>query len=1090
MATVAQDDYHIAIFCALGIESDAVCGVFDELFDTESLPWRKAAGDPNIYSVGRIGLHNVVLVHLSGIGKVASATAAASLCASFGKIQLALVVGVCAGSPSTLDGKDDIYLGDVIISTQVVQADFGRDNTDGFESKLVQEGNLGPPPAQIRAFLHKLQLKGTVSKLHAKTKAAVLSSCKQMGMILPDCATDLLFPSGYDHKHRSSLKTTVQCNICKNENTPSCLVSQRSSCSQIGCEIGLAQRRRSKEISHGPSIHFGQFCSTDSVRKNGKTRDKLIKDHSVIAFEMEGAGVYEKLPSIVIKGVCDYADSHKNKVWQEYAATTSAQCCRFVLEEWPSSLTRIAVQPSSTEPAITKKSEEWIYEDLKRSYLKSLDFQQLDSRLFTIQLPHPTTCSWIAQAPEFKSWLDPSEVDQHHRILWIRGKPGSGKSTLLKHIYESRSLYFPELTCAAYFFYGQGHELQKSPVGMLRSLMYQLFLDKPHLLDLFMDLYRPRQGELIAKRIWTFTELRQFFFDCVRRKHLGGSLFIIDALDECSRDDDAREVATFCEDLTHQAIQQDVPLFICLSIRYFPNIGIKKSIRLDLDKKLEHTIDLSCYIQDKLRTSDQGIAEDLLQKAKHVFLWAVLVVRSLNTACDEGANDEELADILESTPEELHKIFEKLLGPPGAINKSTRLILQLVLYSFRPLTAQSLYLLVKACETPEKIKSWSQSGMSSERLDNYITTTSRGLLEVHRQGSTARKAYVNVQFIHESVRDYLTTDKHLTTQTVTLQHDARTESSDLDLGKTIRGSFAVDFCHEEIAQTCIYSIKAAPKQPTGPFHDLQDYPQIKYALYAVLCHISKVIEPCKRTELLRAYARDFVDPILYSEQPASSFMGDALLRSVIDLYAPFDQSRHRRLQPSELAKLLKNILDDTEIISMNKALQSKCRYEDALFAACRAKWKKGVAILLDGGAQIVLNKDDNVLHFTMRCLVHSEDIQRNAVYEAIAELLVDAAAARGQSLAPPCGADLVPLVVACRFASDELVTKLLKAGADPNVTDPEWGFSLSVAILLRRYEIARLLLHFGADPNGSECESWPPLAYAVQLGRTDLVQLL
>ena len=192
--------------------------------------------------------------------------------------------------------------------------------------------------------------------------------------------------------------------------------------------------------------------------------------------------------------------------------------------------------------------------------------------------------------------------------------------------------------------------------------MYQLFLDKPHLLDLFTDLYRPRQGELIAKRIWTFTELRQFFFDCVRRKHLGGSLFIIDALDECSRDDDAREVATFCEDLTHQAIQQDVPLFICLSIRYFPNIGIKKSIRLDLDKKLEHTIDLSCYIQDKLRTSDQGIAEDLLQKAKHVFLWAVLVVRSLNTACDEGANDEELADILESTPEELHKIFEKLLG--------------------------------------------------------------------------------------------------------------------------------------------------------------------------------------------------------------------------------------------------------------------------------------------------------------------------------------------------------------------------------------------------------------------------------------------
>jgi nucleoside phosphorylase len=53
----------------------------------------------------------------------------------------------------------------------------------------------------------------------------------------------------------------------------------------------------------------------------------------VIAFEMESAGAWDYLPTIVIKSVCDYADSHKNKEWQEYAAATAAACTKAFLEE-------------------------------------------------------------------------------------------------------------------------------------------------------------------------------------------------------------------------------------------------------------------------------------------------------------------------------------------------------------------------------------------------------------------------------------------------------------------------------------------------------------------------------------------------------------------------------------------------------------------------------------------------------------------------------------------------------------------------------------------------------------------------------------
>ena len=72
----------------------------------------------------------------------------------------------------------------------------------------------------------------------------------------------------------------------------------------------------------------------DTVMKSGSHRDEIAKRDGIIAFEMEGAGVWDYFPSIVIKGVCDYADSHKNKQWQPYAAATAAACTKAFLEGW------------------------------------------------------------------------------------------------------------------------------------------------------------------------------------------------------------------------------------------------------------------------------------------------------------------------------------------------------------------------------------------------------------------------------------------------------------------------------------------------------------------------------------------------------------------------------------------------------------------------------------------------------------------------------------------------------------------------------------------------------------------------------------
>jgi nucleoside phosphorylase len=40
-------------------------------------------------------------------------------------------------------------------------------------------------------------------------------------------------------------------------------------------------------------------------------------------------------PCLVIRGICDYADSHKNKKWQGYAAATAAACAKELLSVIP-----------------------------------------------------------------------------------------------------------------------------------------------------------------------------------------------------------------------------------------------------------------------------------------------------------------------------------------------------------------------------------------------------------------------------------------------------------------------------------------------------------------------------------------------------------------------------------------------------------------------------------------------------------------------------------------------------------------------------------------------------------------------------------
>ncbi|KAI9373902.1 nucleoside phosphorylase domain-containing protein [Aspergillus egyptiacus] len=82
------------------------------------------------------------------------------------------------------------------------------------------------------------------------------------------------------------------------------------------------------------SFYIGPVASADMVMKSGQHQDEIVKREKVIGFEMEGAGVWDNVPCIIIKGVWNYADSHKNKIWQAYTAATRASAPKAFLEYW------------------------------------------------------------------------------------------------------------------------------------------------------------------------------------------------------------------------------------------------------------------------------------------------------------------------------------------------------------------------------------------------------------------------------------------------------------------------------------------------------------------------------------------------------------------------------------------------------------------------------------------------------------------------------------------------------------------------------------------------------------------------------------
>ncbi|RSL46811.1 hypothetical protein CEP54_013671 [Fusarium duplospermum] len=306
-------DYTVGWVCALTCEYVAAQEFLDEEHDP---PDELQPNDSNDYTLGRIGRHNVVVAVLPDgeYGTATAASVATSMLGSFPNVRIGLMVGIGGGAPSP---TNDIRLGDIVVSAPreangityggVFEYDFGKTIQDqAFQATRY----LNQPPTTLRTAVQGLKTQYT-RKGHQLGQAVsdIISKnpMLQNEYSRPRSSMDVLFRSDLKHDSRGCAE------FCARD--PSSLVP-----------------RRQRTVYHDkPCIHYGTIASANQLMKDAIARDKLAKESNVLCFEMEAAGLMNDFPCLVIRGICDYSDSHKNKKWQGYAAMVAAAYAKDLL---------------------------------------------------------------------------------------------------------------------------------------------------------------------------------------------------------------------------------------------------------------------------------------------------------------------------------------------------------------------------------------------------------------------------------------------------------------------------------------------------------------------------------------------------------------------------------------------------------------------------------------------------------------------------------------------------------------------------------------------------------------------------------------
>ncbi|PON25351.1 hypothetical protein TGAM01_v205645 [Trichoderma gamsii] len=511
-------NYTVGWICALETEYVAAQSFLDE---EHKGPEYVSPHDNNDYTLGKIGKHNVVIAVLPDgeYGTSSAASVARDMLHSFPNVRIGLMVGIGGGAPSS---KHDIRLGDIVVSAPrhgesgVFQYDFGKTIQN---QSFQPTGFLNQTPMVLRTAINgiKAEHKRKGHQIEQAINGVLQESPRlRRDYKRPDMNSDRLYLSEFVHT-----KEEETCAVACGDNPSS-----------------LVPRIKRTESDDNPAIFYGTIASSNQLMKDAVARDSLAKEKEVLCFEMEAAGLMNHFPCLVIRGICDYADSHKNKEWQGYAAMAAAAYAKNLLCRIP--LNKMEAEKKLCDViSSVKNSLDEVYtatQDTKAT-VQNLDLEQKRGKVeYWLSPPDPSTNFnkalqqrhkgsglWFLQSDNFIKWRT-----QPSSFLWLHGIPGCGKTILSSTIIEQLGTMLPSQTIL-YFYFDFNDTAKQTLDKMIRSLIYQFYhndeKDSQPLYSLFSSC-KDRQRQP------TTEELCNVFFEMLNR--IEEIWIVLDALDECS----------------------------------------------------------------------------------------------------------------------------------------------------------------------------------------------------------------------------------------------------------------------------------------------------------------------------------------------------------------------------------------------------------------------------------------------------------------------------------------------------------------------------------------------------------------------------
>ncbi|KAK4220622.1 hypothetical protein QBC38DRAFT_525549, partial [Podospora fimiseda] len=548
-------------------------------------------------------------------GTTTAATTTSDLLASLPFIRVGLLVGIDGGIARPDEGRD-ILLGDIVVSQPdrttggVCQYDLIKAKARGVRER---KGFLRRPPTVLLNALSSIQAD------HELKDPKIPCFLEEM-LKNPKMGKRSKQNPGYAHQGLDNDRLFKA--SCDHVAGPDCW----------GCDKADEIQRDSRDTSE-PEIHYGTIASGNMLVKDAATRDRIVADvgENYICFEMEAAGLMNHFPCLVIRGICDYSDSHKNDRWQRYALATAAAYAKELLAYMP-----------ATEVQETKSAKEVL--DLVQQQINGVQQTAAATKAATDSITSDLHIDKI------KSWLchpDPSTNANHARELRHEGT-GCGKTILSATVLDHLAKREDRIVLS--FFFDFSDTTKQTLDGMLRSLAFQLYQGGPgsvNLPDASFKAHRDGRNQPATKALQHVV--------CKMLVIQKKGCIVLDALDEATTRatlllwmndlvsrPELGHIQLICTSRPEHEFMRDIPSFIgegnCLALnKESVNANIRSYVAAQLSKRRDFLNDeYGNALQAASLEGHQEIVKLLLDEGADVNAQGGLYDNALQAASLEG----------------------------------------------------------------------------------------------------------------------------------------------------------------------------------------------------------------------------------------------------------------------------------------------------------------------------------------------------------------------------------------------------------------------------------------------------------------------